>query len=342
MSVEIIRDTINTFLSRRDLSGNVTEQFFDALLSETDESLLVDLFSAWSEKGINENEIFDLAQILRSRMKRITSRHEAFIDAVGTGGSSAKTFNVSTAAAFVIAGAGVPVAKHGNRAASSKSGSADVLSELGVRVDVEPIIAEQCLNEIGICFMFAPKFHSLSLPLASARRRFSRPTIFNCLGPLCNPASAPYQLIGAWDKDVARSIANALARFGTKRSWVVHGSDGLDELTLSGTSTVFDVCCDNAREIEITPEDFGFTRCQSRDISKVGNAIESADIVKGVVGNSLVGGKAEDLVVINAAAGIYLTGRVDSLAEAAITARESIRSGRAQNKLSELGAATNR
>jgi anthranilate phosphoribosyltransferase len=241
----------------------------------------------------------------------------------------------------VIAGAGVPVAKHGNTAASSKSGSADVLSELGVKVDVEPPAAEECLNQIGICFMFAPKFHSLSLPLAAARRRFGKPTIFNCLGPLCNPASAPHQLIGSWDKDVARSIANALSRLGTKRSWVVHGTDGLDEITLAGTTTVFEVCCSSLREFQLSPEDFGSVR-RVADIPKVGTAVESADVVKRVLGNGLPEHGAEDLVVVNAAAGIYISGMVDSLSDAATLARESIRNGRAQTKLSELGAATNR
>src|SRR5205085_11522163 len=163
------------------------EPFLDALLAETDEGLISDVLYEWESKNVTEDELFSLALILRKRMTRISTHHGRFVDAVGTGGSRAKTFNVSTAAAFVIAGAGVPVAKHGNRAATSNSGSADVLAELGIKADIEPLDAEKCLNKLGICFMFAPKFHSLSPVLAKVRRALDRPTIFNNLGPLCNP-----------------------------------------------------------------------------------------------------------------------------------------------------------
>src|SRR5205807_225756 len=152
----------------------------------SDEELLAGLFGAWNQKGISANEIYAIANLLRERCIKIKSRFETFVDIVGTGGSSAKTFNVSTAAAFVVAGAGVPVAKHGNRAATSSSGSADVLKELRVKSDIDPGVAEQCLNEIGICFMFAPNHHRLSATLGRVRRGLGFPTIFNCVGPLCN------------------------------------------------------------------------------------------------------------------------------------------------------------
>jgi anthranilate phosphoribosyltransferase len=342
MSVGVLRQTLEDFRIGSHLAEDVAATFFNELIAERDENLLADILSAWNRKGIAEDEIFALASIMRSRMKRIASKHGIFIDAVGTGGSRAKTFNVSTAAGFVIAGADVPVAKHGNRAASSKTGSADVLSELGVQVDVEREIAEQCLNQHGICFMFAPKFHSLSPTLAAARRRLGEPTIFNCVGPLCNPADAPHQLIGAWDESIARSIANVLARLGTKKSWVVHGADGMDEISPSGPTTVFEVCCDSVRKIDVSPEDFGIATVSSDAVPKANTPSESAAIVSKILTNASADTPAEKLAAMNAAAAIYLSGTTNSLDEAFDVAITNIRNGNASEKLNLLRAATNR
>jgi anthranilate phosphoribosyltransferase len=338
--MDVLIQTLNAFKDGQDLDGNAAELFFNAMIAETNEDLLTEILSAWNDKGIAGDEVFFLASIMRDRMRRIRADHSTFIDAVGTGGSRAKTFNVSTAAAFVIAGTGIPVAKHGNRAASSKTGSADVLSELGVRVDVEPEIAQLCLNEIGICFMFAPKFHSLSPTLASARRRIGQPTIFNCLGPLCNPASAPHQVIGVWNRELAKTIAEVLARIGTKKSWVVHGDDGLDEITLTGGTYVYEIAGENMRSFEITPSDFGIS--SSNSVPRISNPVESAAIIRQILCNEFAEGSAEQLVLINAAAGVYVGGEAASLPEAYEKARQSLRNCSALNKFRALGEATNR
>lgn len=336
----ILTQTLDAFRAGHDLDGDIAVPFFNDLIAAKDEELLVEILSAWNEKGITSDEIFFIASIMRDRMIRIRANHEIFIDAVGTGGSRAKTFNVSTAAAFVIASAGIPVAKHGNRAASSKTGSADVLSELGVRVDVEPEIAEGCLNEIGICFMFAARFHSLSPILANARRRIGKPTIFNCLGPLCNPAGAPHQIIGVWDREMAKAIAEVLTRIGTRKSWVVHGEDGLDEITLAGRTFIYEVCCENVRSFEISPADFGIIPSES--VPRISNPTESAGIIRQILCNEIPESSAEQLVLINAAAGIYVGGSAASLPEAYEKAKQCIRNGNAFEKFRSLGAATNR
>src|SRR4051812_28885461 len=197
---DILRQHAEGFRSGRKVAESETADVFEALVTSTDERLIAEFLIAWEQKGVTENELFHFATLMRSRMKRVRHRYPAVVDIVGTGGSRAKTFNVSTAAAFVVAGAGVPVAKHGNRAATSSSGSADVLDLLGIKTDINGDSAERCLNDLGICFMFAPRHHSLSPTLAKVRRALGRPTIFNSLGPLCNPAGAPNQIIGVWDE----------------------------------------------------------------------------------------------------------------------------------------------
>src|SRR6185436_16983014 len=193
---------------------------------------------ALSAKGETVEELAGMAQALRERAVKVSCRHGAFIDTAGTGSSRAKTFNVSTAAALVIAGAGLAVAKHGNRAASSKSGSADVLTALGVNVSALTKASEDGLNETGICFMFAPLFHGATARVAGIRRELGIRTTFNLLGPLSNPAGAPRQIIGVWRRDVVELLAQVTLALGTEHTWVVHGEDGLDELTLAGKTFV--------------------------------------------------------------------------------------------------------
>lgn len=315
------------------------ETFFDALLAEENEELLAEIFSAWDAKGISADEVFRLTEIMRRRAVRVNSKHETFVDAVGTGGSRVKTFNVSTAAAFVAAGAGVPVAKHGNRAATSDSGSADVLSALGVNPAVDAAKAEFCLNEIGICFMFAPNFHRLSPVLAKVRRGLGFPTVFNNLGPLCNPADAPHQLIGVYAKNLVEKTANVLARLGTRKSWVVHGSDGLDEITISGKTFVAEISGGKVKTFEISPGDFGLPASSLKDLKRC-LPDESAKIILDIFNGAARDESAENLILINAAAAIYLCGLSEHLPEATALARESLKNGSALRKLNELKAAT--
>ena len=274
-------------------------------------------------------------------MTRISTHHGRFVDAVGTGGSRAKTFNVSTAAAFVIAGAGVPVAKHGNRAATSNSGSADVLAELGIKADIEPLEAEKCLSKLGICFMFAPKFHSLSPVLAKVRRALDRPTIFNNLGPLCNPAGAPHQIIGVWHVDLLERTANVLARLGTGKSWIVHGHYGLDEVSLNGTTSVVEVTGAHATRFEVNAADFGIDNLDG-DLPAGLGPDQSADLIRRILGNRQCEKPAEKIVAINAAAAIYLAGTAADLKAGYQKALASIRSGAAAAKMESLVSETNK
>lgn len=334
----ILEEYIGIFRHGRDLDPTDAEAFLDAMIVDTDETMLAELFRAWDDKGIAEDEIYSIANILRSRCLRVATLHKRFVDIVGTGGSRSKTFNVSTAAAFVVAGAGVPVAKHGNRAATSASGSADVLEALGVRPAVDAGTAERCLDEIGICFMFAPNFHRLSPTLAAVRRSLGFPTIFNCVGPLCNPAGAPHQLIGVWSEEMVPKIARALARLGTTRSWVVHGRDGLDEISPGGPTLVAEIENGDVRTFEVGPADFHLDAAPLDSID-VCSAPESARLIRRVLEGKNRGDVAENLVVLNAAAAFYLAGHARSLADGSRFAVESITQGHAIRKLAQLAGA---
>lgn len=333
----ILRKYSEAFGRGSELDAAEAELFLDAMISETDESQLADVFIAWNKKGIEENEIYSIARIMRERMTRVNSRHETFVDIVGTGGSKAKTFNVSTAAAFVVAGAGVSVAKHGNKAATSNSGSADVLSELGIDPAVDPGTAERCLNEIGICFMFAPNYHRLSSTLGKVRRGLGFPTIFNCVGPLCNPASAPHQLIGVWDKELVPKMASAVARLGTKKSWIVHGEDGLDEISASRLTYVAEVNGMNIDFFEISPYTFG-TSDKAIEGFRVERPDESAALIRSVFQTNQ-NTAARDLIGLNSAAALYIAARAGDLEEAFGMAIENIQKGQAHSKLEELASA---
>lgn len=336
----ILEKYSDRFSTGKDLEAGEGEEILDALVDESDEFLLANVFRAWDAKGIGEGEIFAIAKVLRERCTRVATRHETFVDIVGTGGSRAKTFNVSTAAAFVVAGAEVPVAKHGNRAATSNSGSADVLAALGIEPAVDAVTAGQCLDEIGICFMFAPNFHRLSPTLGKVRRGLGFPTIFNCVGPLCNPAEAPHQVIGVWSEDMVPKMASALARLGTKRSWVVHSDSGLDEIAIDGETTIAEIENRRVETFRISPADFGASGSDVNDI-RTGTVEESATLVRDVLAGGRRDHAAETIVCQNSAAALYLTGRARDLAHAFELARESVRSGSGQIKLRQLATAVN-
>ena len=341
-----MKNCLENFLEILSAGNNLSESeavgFFTALQTETEnENLIAACLLAFEAKGATTEEVFTMANLMRSRAVKVNSKHEIFVDIVGTGGSRAKIFNVSTAAAFVIAGANVPVAKHGNRAATSQSGSADVLSALGVNPSVEAPAAERCLNDIGICFMFAPKFHALSPILGKVRRTLGVPTVFNNLGPLCNPANAPHQIIGVWNESLLEKTANALARLGTKKSWVVHGSDGLDEITLSGKTFVAEISGGKVNRFEISPADFGLQNSALTDLQRVSPA-GSAKLILEILNGQSNNQTATNLVLINAAAAIYITGLAADLPEALAAANESLTSGAAYQKLQQLIAETNK
>jgi anthranilate phosphoribosyltransferase len=283
-----------------------------------------------------------MAEAMRLHSVKIKTKHTDFIDTAGTGSSRVKTFNISTAAAFVIAGAGLPVAKHGSRAATSLSGSADVLSALGVNVSVNPEISEKCLDEIGICFMFAPLYHASTARVAAVRRELGVHTTFNLLGPLTNPANAPFQIMGVWDESLLTPVAKTLSTLGTKKAWVVHGFDGLDEITISKNTSVIEVTPDYLKYFEISPATLGFelTDTQQLESLRGGNPDENGQIIK----NVLVGKRkdaARSLIVINAAAAIFIGGKAENFKTAIKLANESLDSGAAAKKLAQLIEFTN-
>jgi anthranilate phosphoribosyltransferase len=322
------------------LSREEASSLLESLLNgdATDAQIAAALI-ALKMKGETVEELAGLAHVMRSRAVRIKSRHECFIDTAGTGSSCAKTFNVSTAAAFVIAGAGLPVAKHGNRAASSKCGSADVLAELGVNVSAAPEISQNCLNNIGLCFMFAPLYHGATARVASIRRELGVQTTFNLLGPLTNPAGAPRQIIGVSEAEKVEPMARALSLLGTERAWVVHGADGLDEITLADQTFVAEAREGEVRTFEIAPEDFGVERGALDGLAGETPA-ENAKTIREVL-SAERRDAARTLVLINAAAALHIGGVAGDLKEGMLLAAESIDGGHALRKLDELVRITN-
>jgi anthranilate phosphoribosyltransferase len=330
---------IARLVSREDLSRDEAEQLLESLLdAEATDAQIAAALVALAIKGETVEELTGMATGLRARAVRVNARHPCFIDTAGTGSSRAKTFNISTAAAFVIAGAGLPVAKHGNRAASSKSGSADLLALLGVNVSAIPSVSESALNDIGICFMFAPLYHGATARVAGIRRQLGVHTTFNLLGPLSNPAGAPRQIIGVWRKDLAERLARVLAALGTEHAWVVHGEDGLDEITLAGKTHVAEARGGEVRVFEIAPADFGLDAGRL-DHLRGGDTEGNAAIVRAVLE-----GKRKDearaLVVMTAAAALLLGGVAEDLRDGARRAAEAIDSGAALRKLQSLIDAT--
>lgn len=334
---------LQAFLSRlvrhEDLSREEATSLLEALLDEeATDAQIAGALVALATKGETVEELAGMASGLRSKAVQLNCRHQCFIDTAGTGSSPAKTFNISTAAAFVIAASGLPVAKHGNRAASSKSGSADVLSALGVNVSALPSLSEAALNEIGICFMFAPLYHGATARVAGIRRQLGVHTTFNLLGPLSNPAGAPRQIIGVWKKELVERLAEVLALLGTERAWVVHGEDGLDEITLAGKTFVAEAQGGSVKTFEVEPEIFGMVR-SSLDHLRGGDAEANARIIESVFDGTRKD-EARSLVVMTAAAALVVGEIADDLQTAARMAAKAIDSGAAWEKVELLRVAT--
>jgi anthranilate phosphoribosyltransferase len=258
---------------------------------------------------------------------------DALVDTCGTGGDASGTFNISTAAAFVTAGAGVRVAKHGNRSLTSKCGSADVMEALGVNIQLTPLRAARCLREVGICFLYAPDLHSSMKQVQKVRRELRMRTMFNLLGPLTNPAHASGQVVGVYALDMVEKLAEALSMLGLHRALVVHGLDGLDEITITGPTRVAEARDGIVRTYEVDPEEFGMERATLEDISG-GDAAENAVIVREVLTGKT--SPRRDVVLLNSAAALVAAGRTDHLADAIPMAARSIDSGAAAAKLSGL------
>lgn len=284
-------------------------------------------------KGETADEVAAAAGVLRDHMVRWDPGRDEVLDTCGTGGDGAGTFNISTAAAFVVAAAGVPVVKHGNRSVSSQSGSADVLAALGVHVEGDGVFARQCLDRAGLAFCFAPHFHPALRHVASLRRRLRVGTLFNCLGPLANPAGAAYQLLGVGRPELLDLMAGALARLGTRRALVVCGRDGLDEVTLGAPTIVREVRGHTVRAWEWTPADFGLRECSLAELQADGPEA-SARAVRAILEGA--DGPAARVVLANAAAALLAAERADTLAQGVKLAADALASGRALAVLNRL------
>ncbi len=292
-------------------------------------------------RGETACEIVGFARAMRERAVAVRPAVERYIDTCGTGGDGLRTFNISTTAAFVVAGAGVPVAKHGNRAVSSAAGSADVLEALGVDVALGPVEMARCVDECGVGFLFAPSLHASMRHAAAPRREIGIRTVFNILGPLTNPAGARRQLIGVYDPALVPLIAEVAGRLGAERALVVHGHPGMDEVSASGPTVVaeYDVAAGGVRAFEVTPEEVGIARGTIAEIEG-GDAEENAAIARAVLDGGH--GAPRDVVLMNAAAALMAAGEVADLAEGVVRARESIDSGRARGALESLAAVSRR
>jgi len=321
-------------VEREELSDELMRSSMEEMLLGQWQDLEVAAFlAALRVKGESAGEIATAALVLREHMIRFETGRDDLLDTCGTGGDATGTFNISTAAALVAAGAGVPVAKHGNRAVSSRSGSGDVLSALGITLEEGLAWPRRCLKRAGLAFCFAPQFHPLLRHVGPVRRRLGMRTLFNCLGPLANPAGAAYQLLGVGNADMLDRLAEAVARLGSRRTFLVCGSDGLDEVTLSGTTWVREVRGNLIKSWEWTPSDFGLDPCSLEELVIQGPA-ESATLIRSILDNRESAGSR--IVLANAAAALLAAERVDTLAEGVRQARAALASGRASQVLERL------
>ncbi len=316
-----------------DLDEGQAEAALEAILEEeTPDAAIASFLTALTLKGETDGELAGFARVMRRHALRVEAGSPLLVDTAGTGGGR-ETFNISTTAAFVIAGAGVPVAKHGNRAVTSRSGSADLLEALGLNLDLPLERARAALGEVGIAFLFAPHFHPAMKRVAGLRRQLAHRTIFNLLGPLTNPAGAGHQLIGVYAPELTEVVARALARLECRSAWVVHGGDGLDELTTAAPSRVSEVREGQVRTFELDPAGIGLLAAGLDDYP-AGTPRENAELTLGIL-EGRVSGHPREVVVLNAAAALHLARDMD-LTAALDAARESIDSGQARTKLRDL------
>jgi anthranilate phosphoribosyltransferase len=334
-----ISNALDAVFSDQILSREATEAAFSAIMdgdcSETD---IAAFLTALRVRGEAFEEIAGAAHVMRARATRIPCSSQNLLDTCGTGGDELRTFNISTATAFVVAGAGVSIAKHGNRSVSSSSGSADVLEKLGVNLQLTPEHVGQCVDEIGLGFCFAPLLHSAMKNVVPVRKALGFRTIFNLLGPLTNPAGAQFQLLGSNRIQFAEKLAAALAELGCERAFVVCGNDELDEVSLWGETTVFDVSSQKVVQETWTANDFGLPECSVDELS-VDSPEESAARIDSVLNGE--SGASRDIVVANAAAGLLAVGQASSPLEGARIAQAVIDDGKAKDILAKLIKKTN-
>jgi anthranilate phosphoribosyltransferase len=335
-----MRKYIDKVLNRYNLSKEEVREVMKIIMSgQASEDEISQYLLALNDKGPTVEEITGAVEIMRQFVIGVKTKHKVVLDTCGTGGDNRGTFNISTVVALVVAGAGVVVAKHGNRSVSSKCGSADVLEALGVNFHLDEKRLGQCLDEIGIAFLFAQHLHPAMKNVAGVRKSLGVKTIFNILGPLTNPANASHQMMGVYRRDLIEPMAEVLKNLGLKRALVVHGKDGLDEITTTDTTFVSEF---NGRDVvtyDIDPEELGITRASHEALKGEGledNVLIALDILNGQQGPK------RDIVLVNAAYALYTVEKVKSIDEGMVLARESIDSGRAREKLNQLKEFTNR
>lgn len=329
----MIKEAIHRLLNREDLSFEMTKYVMDEIMSgKATNAQIASFITAMRMKGETIDEITACAISMRKQGAKLKHSGDV-LDIVGTGGDQANTFNISTVSSIVISAAGVPVAKHGNRSVSSKCGSADVLEALGVKIDIPISKSERILREIGICFMFATHYHPSMKYAAPVRKELGVRTIFNILGPLASPADANYQLLGVYDESLVEPLARVLNNLGVKKAMVVHGHDGLDEITLTTSSTVCEVNNGNLNSFFLDPRQFGFEYCQPEDLIG-GGPQENAEIARRILSGEK--GPKRNIVLLNSAVCLYMFYNKFTLRECVKIAEEIIDSGRAMEQLNKF------
>lgn len=330
----MIKEAIDKVVKHIDLTEGETHGVFEEIMSgKATVAQISSFITALRIKGETVEEITGAARVMREKSLKINLNKETIVDTCGTGGSGINTFNISTTAAFVVAGGGLKVAKHGNRSALCQCGSADVLEALGVNLDAGPEVVEKCLHQVGIAFLYAPLFHSAMKYAIQPRKEIGIRTIFNLLGPLSNPANAASQVVGIYDAKLTKTIAEVLKRLGLSRAFVVSGLDKLDEITITGKTKVTELNNKKIRTYYVTPEKFGLKRAKIEDI-KGGDAKENAKLLLSVLNGER--GPRRDIVLMNASAALVAGNRAKNLADGVKAAADSIDSGIALDKLNQL------
>ena len=335
----MIKEAIAQLVKREDLTSEVMEQVMEEIMTgEATDAQKASFLTALSMKGETIDEITSAAKVLRSHCERFLNDMDV-LEIVGTGGDGSNTINISTLSSVVVSAAGIPVAKNGNRAASSKCGTADCLEALGVKIDCAPARSAQILKDINLCFLFAQKYHPAMRFVGAVRKEMGIRTLFNVLGPLANPAGATMQLFGVYSEELVEPLAHVLRNLGVKRAMVVYGRDSMDEISLSAETKVCEFKNDEFKSYVIKPEDLGLTRCNKEDLVG-GTPQENAAIVNDILGGAK--GPKTDVVLLNAGAAIYLASDGITLKDGIEKAREIIVSGKAKKQLKEFIEETNK
>lgn len=332
----MIVETISKLVRRLDLEENEISQIFEKMMNgELTNSQIATIIVALRIKGETIEEITGVSKTMSDKAVRINHSYDNVVDLCGTGGDNHGTFNISTAASFVVAGAGVPVAKHGNRSVSSLVGSADVLGELGININLDTVGAEKCLEEVGITFLFAPNYHPAMKNVAAVRKEIGIRTIFNLIGPMLNPAKVKRQVVGVYSEFLLEPVAKVLRSLGSEHVLVVHGSDSMDEITVTGTTLFAELKDGIVKKRLFDPTKMGFKKRKLNELIGGRNKRENADIILSILKGE--GSEARrDITLLNAAAGILVSGKVAKFSEATEIAKDSLDSCNAMKKLEKL------